>query len=137
MSLKSSEPIRITNLPTTYKNFKENGEFTFEYEDAVGFTGSVTATVTNIDTTPPEADVTLHYNHPDLKALIRYNGGTAVVDSAGDGYNANGEFTHFAVPTTSNVIASNLIVAQVLPKAGQVRTIRWSRTVRATINPPL
>lgn len=120
VSLKSSEPIRITNLPTSYKNFKENGEFTFEYEDAVGFTGSITATVTNIDTTPPEADITLHYNHPDLKALIRYGGGTAVVDSAGDGYNASGEFTHFAVPTTSNVIASNLIVAQVLPKAGQV-----------------
>ncbi|WP_427179894.1 hypothetical protein [Paenibacillus sp. TC-CSREp1] len=120
VSLKSSEPIRITNLPTSYKNFKENGEFTFEYEDAVGFTGSVTATVSNIDTTPPEADITLHYNHPDLKALIRYGAGTAVVDSSGDGYNANGEFTHFAVPTRDNVVASNLIVAQVLPKAGEV-----------------
>lgn len=121
VSLQSSEPIRITNLPTSSKTFRENGEFTFEYEDAVGFTGSVTATVSNIDTTPPEADIVMHYNHPDLKALIRYGSGTAVVDSAGDGYNANGEFTHFAAPTTGNVIASNLIVAQVLPKQGQVQ----------------
>lgn len=121
VSLQSSEPIRITNLPTSSKTFRENGEFTFEYEDAVGFTGSVTATVSNIDTTPPEANIVMHYNHPDLKALIRYGSGTAVVDSAGDGYNANGEFTHFAAPTTSNVIVSNLIVAQVLPKQGQVQ----------------
>lgn len=121
VSLQSSEPIRITNLPTSSKTFRENGEFTFEYEDAVGFTGSVTATVSNIDITPPEADIVMHYNHPDLKALIRYGSGTAVVDSAGDGYNANGEFTHFAAPTTSNVIASNLVVAQVQPKQGQVQ----------------
>ncbi len=121
VSLQSSEAIRITNLKTSSKTFKENGEFTFEYEDAVGFTGSATATVNNIDTTPPEADIVLHYNHPDLKALIRYNGGTALVDSAGDGYNANGEFTRFAVPTKDNVIASNLVVAQVLPKAGQAQ----------------
>ncbi|MHA7967584.1 hypothetical protein ACX93W_26070 [Paenibacillus sp. CAU 1782] len=120
-SLQSSKPLRITNLTTQTKQFTENGEFIFEYEDAVGFTGAITATVENIDKTPPEADIVLHYNHPDLKALIRHQDEVVVVDSSGDGYNRNGEFTRFAVPTLENVIASNLIVAQVRPKQGQTQ----------------
>ena len=49
-----SEPITILNNSgsNTYL-FTTNGSFTFTYQDGAGNTGSTTATVTNIDTTPP------------------------------------------------------------------------------------
>lgn len=117
-SLQSSKPIRITNLSKSSKTFTENGDFTFEYEDAVGFTGTVDAHVSNIFNTPPEADVVLHYNNSDVSALIRYEGQLVVVNSSGDGYDAQGELKHYAMPTVDNVVASNLVVAEVRPKAG-------------------
>jgi len=118
VSLQSSKPIRITNLPRSSKTFTENGSFTFEYEDAVGFTGTAEADVQNIVNTPPDADVSVHYNHSDLRALIRYEGQLVVVNSAGDGYDALGELRHYAEPTAANVVVSNLAVAEVKPKAG-------------------
>lgn len=118
VSLKANEPIRITNLATSSKIFKDNGEFTFEYEDAVGFKGEKTAYVGNIDKTPPEADLVLHYNDSDLRALISFEGDQVVVDSSGDGYDEQGVFRHYAAPTESNVIATNRIVAEIRPKSG-------------------
>jgi len=117
-SLQSSKPIRITNLPKSSKTFAENGDFTFEYEDAVGFTGTIDAHVENIVNTQPDADVVLHYNHSDVSALIRYEGKSVVVNSSGNGYDAQGELKHYAMPTLDNVIASNFVVAEVRPKAG-------------------
>ncbi len=117
-SLKSSEPIRVINNSSNIKTFDENGEFTFEFEDAVGLTGSAIALVNNIDKTPPEAEVVLHYNNPDMKALINYQGQTVVVNSSGYGYDSAGEYKQFEAPTTENVIASNLIMAEVRPKDG-------------------
>ncbi|WP_274366033.1 hypothetical protein [Paenibacillus thermotolerans] len=123
-SLQSSKPIRITNLSKSSKTFTENGDFTFEYEDAVGFTGTVDAHVENIINTPPEADVELHYNHSDVSALIRYEGQLVVVNSSGDGYDAQGELKHYAMPTADNVVASNLVVAELRPKAGASQDYR-------------
>jgi len=123
-SLQSSKPIRITNLSKSSKTFTENGDFTFEYEDAVGFTGTIDAHVTNIVNTPPDADVVLHYNHSDVSALIRYEGQWVVVNGSGDGYDAQGELKHYAVPTSDNVVASNLVVAEVRPKAGASQDYR-------------
>lgn len=118
-SLQSSKPIRITNLDKSTKTFKENGSFTFEYEDAVGFAGTAEAVVGNIDNTPPEADVVLHYDRPDMLALISFDGKEVVVDSSGYGYDDAGEHKFYAFPTTDNVIAANLVVAEVRPKTGQ------------------
>lgn len=117
-SLKSSKPVRITNLDTATKTFKENGSFTFEYEDAVGFTGTAEAVVDYIDKTPPEADVGLSYTHADLKALIDYSGTQVVVDSAGKGDEVTGDPVP---PTANNVIAANLVKVELKPKAGQVQ----------------
>jgi len=123
-SLQSSKPIRITNLAKSSKTFTENGDFTFEYEDAVGFTGTIDAHVENIVNTQPDADVVLHYNHSDLNALIRYEGRLVVVNSSGDGYDAQGDLKHYAVPTSDNVVASNLVVAEVRPKDGASQDYR-------------
>ncbi|MDF2985483.1 MAG: hypothetical protein K0R50_993 [Eubacterium sp.] len=124
VSLKSSEPIRITNLDSNKKIFEENGEFIFEFEDAVGLTGSAIALVNNIDKTPPQAEIKLHYNDEDMKALIRYNGKTIVVNSSGKGYNAAGEYVFFDYPTAENVIASNMILAEVKAKDGEEKDFK-------------
>ena len=43
----------IDNNGATSHIFTANGTFTFTFRDVTGNTGSVTATVSNIDTTPP------------------------------------------------------------------------------------
>ncbi|WP_150266922.1 DUF5011 domain-containing protein [Paenibacillus tepidiphilus] len=61
---KTSEPVVITN--NGGKNaytFKENGSFTFEFKDAAGNPGSVTATVNNIDKEAPAVKVVRTYNY--------------------------------------------------------------------------
>lgn len=49
----SSESITITNTGGVTHTFIANGTFAFTYMDSVGNTGSVNATVTNIDKTAP------------------------------------------------------------------------------------
>lgn len=56
-TLNPSEPVTVTNnLGNTY-TFTENGEFTFEFKDEAGNTGSVLAKVDNIDKTIPVAQI--------------------------------------------------------------------------------
>ncbi len=122
-SLTASEPIRVLNCSSNKKIFESNGEFTFEFEDAVGLKGTAVAVVNNIDKTPPEAEVVLHYNHSDMKALIKYKDENnqeqnVVVNNAGYGYDSAGKYTLFAVPTQENVILSNMVIAEVKAKDG-------------------
>lgn len=46
------------------KKFTENGEFTFNYKNAAGIPGEASASVSNIDKTPPEVNVT--YSHSEI-----------------------------------------------------------------------
>jgi Beta-1,4-xylanase len=53
-TMTASEPVTITNNGGSASyTFTQNGSFTFEFVDAAGHTGSVTATVSNIDKTAP------------------------------------------------------------------------------------
>ncbi|WP_253944658.1 endo-1,4-beta-xylanase [Paenibacillus sp. NEAU-GSW1] len=53
-TITASEPVTITNNGGSASyTFTANGSFTFEFADASGNTGSVTATVANIDKTAP------------------------------------------------------------------------------------
>lgn len=53
-TLEPSEPVTVTNNDgSRTKTFTENGSFTFTFVDQVGNNGSTTATVSNIDKTPP------------------------------------------------------------------------------------
>lgn len=70
-------PITVTNNNgnTTY-TFTENGEFTFEFVDSEGRTGSTTAIVDWIDKTQPEANVTYSTTEPtneDVVATIEFD----------------------------------------------------------------
>ncbi|HPK63116.1 MAG TPA: hypothetical protein PK426_11785, partial [Spirochaetota bacterium] len=53
-TMTASEPVTITNNGGSNSyTFTVNGSFTFEFKDAAGNAGSATATVANIDKTPP------------------------------------------------------------------------------------
>ena len=61
--LVPNEAVTVTNNKRlTTKTFTENGEFTFEFVDAAGNTGSATAVVNNIDKIAPVAEL---INTPD------------------------------------------------------------------------
>lgn len=56
--LQTSEPVRVLNNEGSRRHsFKVNGSFTFEFEDEAGNKNTATATVTNIDKTPPSVDI--------------------------------------------------------------------------------
>ena len=80
--------------------FAENGEFTFEYADAAGNTGSITAKVTWIDKTAPVA--TVNYDktastNQNVTATVSFNKqGVTVTNNDGKPsytFAQNGEFT--------------------------------------------
>lgn len=65
-SFHPSEPVTITNNGGSNQyTFKENGDFTFEFVDAAGNKGSVTAKMSNIDKVAPKLSVVL--DQPVLK----------------------------------------------------------------------
>ncbi|UJF34298.1 carbohydrate binding domain-containing protein [Paenibacillus hexagrammi] len=60
-TITPSEPIVVTNNAGELGHtFTENGAFTFEFTDAAGNRGSATATVSNIDKTPPNLQLTVN-----------------------------------------------------------------------------
>ncbi len=62
-----SEAVTVTNNGgSTSRTFTDNGDFTFEFEDAAGNAGSVIATVANIDKIAPTAPtVTISSDNPN------------------------------------------------------------------------
>lgn len=56
--LQTSEPVRVLNNEGSRRHsFKENGSFIFEFEDEAGNKNTATATVVNIDKTPPSVEI--------------------------------------------------------------------------------
>lgn len=56
--LQTSEPVRVLNNEGARRHsFKENGSFIFEFEDEAGNKNTATATVANIDKTPPSVEI--------------------------------------------------------------------------------
>ncbi|WP_337104136.1 hypothetical protein [Paenibacillus sp. YIM B09110] len=81
--LSTSEPVRILNNDgrSSYV-FKDNGHFTFEFEDEAGNVGTATATVSNIDRTPPSVRLTQTYakgTAGDQYVTIKDNNGQVVL----------------------------------------------------------
>lgn len=97
-TLDPSEDVTVTNNEgLTTRTFTENGEFTFEFEDAVGNTGTATATVSNIETTTLSYEIAYNpatMTNQDVVATITLSEGT--VTSAGGSthtFTENGSFT--------------------------------------------
>lgn len=118
VTLVTSEPVRILNpdQDSKAKLFTENGQYTFEFEDAVGLKGSATATVANIDKEAPEVSLIYRYNHPETRALILKDGKQVVVDVSGEGFDENGLRVDYEKPSDQNVIVTNRMTVEVVNK---------------------
>ncbi|HLT85910.1 MAG TPA: hypothetical protein VKZ62_00240 [Georgenia sp.] len=105
-------PVTITNNGgSNVHTFTENGEFTFEYVDALGNKGSYTATVNNIDREAPEASVELSTEEPTNKDVVAtidltdVNGPVTITNNGGSSeytFSENGEFTFEYVDALGN-----------------------------------
>lgn len=134
VTLVTSEPVRILNpdQDSKAKLFTENGQFTFEFEDAVGLKGSATATVANIDKEAPEVSLIYRYNHPDTRALILKDGKQVVVDVAGEGFDENGLRVLYEKPNDQNVILTNRMTVEVVNK-DKPEEVKAFKVIRNTL----
>jgi hypothetical protein len=89
-AIRPSETVTVTNNGGSNQyTFEENGEFTFEFVDAAGNKGSVTAKVSNIDKVSPKLSVDLDQsiikvpNHKMVKiqAQLKYSDDESGVQS--------------------------------------------------------
>ncbi len=91
-----SEPIKLTSEGGYSHTFADNGEFTFEFEDALGNKGSALAKVDWIDRTPPTASLVYKMDESTGKMIVEVvNPSEEITFAKGDGiyeYGANGDY---------------------------------------------
>lgn len=109
--INESENITITNNNgnNTY-TFEKNGEFTFEFVDEAGNSGTATASVDWIDKTLPTADIkystTSRTYDPVTATLVNENKKITVINNNGSKtytFTKNGEFTFEFVDDMGNM----------------------------------
>lgn len=84
--------------------FTENGEFTFEYIDENGFEGVTTATVTNIDKAPPNANIIQEIVNKQVVVKINLNEPVIAIDgwtAAEDGLSITKTYSADATETVT------------------------------------
>lgn len=91
-----SEPVKLTSEGGYTHVFADNGEFTFEFEDALGNRGSATAKVDWIDKTPPTASFEHYLNEATGKMVVQVvDPSEEITFAEGYGiyeYSANGDY---------------------------------------------
>jgi hypothetical protein len=146
-TLTPNETMTITNNGglSTY-TFTANGEFTFEFVDAAGNTGSALATVANIDKAPPTGTIGYNTTDPtnqDVTATIAPSESLTIINNGGSStyvFTANGEFTFEFVDAAGNTGTAVATVANI-DKAAPTATIGYSSSdptnqdVAATLSP--
>ncbi len=129
------ENVKITN--NGEKNsytFTENGEFTFEYSDEAGNTGSVTAIVNWIDRVAPKAtvsyDITNKTNGKVVASLVEASEDIEITNNDGKDtytFTKNGEFTFEFVDEAGNTGTAKAVVTWI-DRTLPVATISYSTT---------
>ena len=129
----SASIIVTNNGGRTAYTFTENGEFTFEFKDANGLTGSVTAVVDWIDKTPPTATatysttqktnqnvtVTLSFSEEDV--VVTNNGGRNTYV-----FSANGQYTFYFKDKAGNENSFTATVDNIFKDAPKVINVEYS-----------
>jgi|GEM_PF-7055766 len=110
-TITPSEVVKmVNNNESTSYTFEENGSFTFEFVDAAGNEGSVTATVSNIDKIVPTATVVYSHDlsiptNQDVVATITASEDVVVTSLGGSfshTFTENGKFTFAFVDAAGN-----------------------------------
>ena len=146
-TLQPNEAVTVTNNngSLTYV-FSANGEFTFEFQDAAGNTGTAKAAVANIDKIAPTATIAYSTTAPtntDVTATLQPNEAVTVTNNNGsltNVFSANGEFTFEFQDAAGNTGTAKATVSNI-DKAVPTATIAYSATdptnadVTATLQP--
>ena len=104
----STSIIVTNNNGRTAYTFTESGEFTFEFKDANGLTGSVTAVVDWIDKTPPTATATYSATEKtknNVTVTLAFDEDVTVNNNGGKNtyvFSANGQFTFYFTDRAGN-----------------------------------
>lgn len=117
-----SEPVIImNNSGLDFREFNENGSFTFQFMDEAGNTGTAVATVTNIDKTLPTATISYSYENGYVKATLNPSKPVTVTNNNGALiyiFTKNGSFTFYfkdALGNTGSAVAQVSSVEPVIP----------------------
>ncbi|WP_180994062.1 DUF5050 domain-containing protein [Bacillus sp. Marseille-P3661] len=109
VTLIPSEDITVLNNEGSFTYvFTENGEFTFEFEDAAGNVGTAVATVSNIDREIPRVELeysTLEPTNGSVEVTLIPSEDVTVVNNEGSftyEFTENGEFTFEFVDAAGN-----------------------------------
>ncbi|MCH5190784.1 MAG: discoidin domain-containing protein [Oscillospiraceae bacterium] len=137
-TLISNEPIIIEGLEPNddghyYHTFTKNGDFVFAYRDLAGNTGKVTAAVSCIDTTPPEANVvyskTTLTNESVIATLVSEEDITIISNNGSSVrlFDKNGSFEFVYTDEAGNVGRTTAQVTWI-DKQAPIGRIQYSRT---------
>ncbi len=132
----ASEEITITNNDgnNTY-TFTKNGEFTFEFVDKAGNTGTAKATVTWIDRTLPIATITYNtteLTNQDVIATITFDKENVTVEGGNTHtFTENGEYT-FEFADEAGNIGMKTAVVNWIDKVAPTAKIEYSTTEATT-----
>ena len=115
-TLVPSEDITVTNndgLPT--KSFELNGSFTFEFVDVGGNTGTVLATVENIDKDAPVITIGEYSTAPTNQSITvsATTDGDATLNEASHEFTENGSFTFVATDDVGNVTEKTVTIENI------------------------
>jgi hypothetical protein len=133
-TITASEDVTITNNGgSSSYTFTENGSFTFEFIDATGNTGSVTATVANIDRIAPTATVAFNKTTPtnqDVVATITANELVTITNNGGSSsytFTDNGSFTFEFIDAAGNIGSDTATVANI-DRIAPTATVAYNTT---------
>ena len=129
--IPSESVTAMNNGGALSKEFADNGSFTFEFVDAAGNTGSATATVGNIDRTPPTYTVTYNpqtlTNQNVIATIVLSDGSVTSAGGATHTFTADGSFTFEFVDEAGNT-GSAVAAVDWIDKAAPTSTISYSIT---------
>lgn len=130
----SGEPVRILNNGGSPRYvFTDNGEFTFQLEDAAGNRNEVKAVVNRIDKDPPAVQVQYSTTDPtnshvraavlaNEPIIVENNGGSRVYD-----FGDNGEFTFIVRDYAGNTLPVKAVVGNI-DRTPPVPAVTYSTT---------
>lgn len=134
-----TDDVEIDEQGRYFHTFTENGSFLFEYRDLAGNTGSETATVTYIDTTPPEASVTYSkttLTNETVVATLTSDEPITIINNNGSSvrvFDKNGSFEFIYTDAAGNV-GRTMALVDWIDKQPPVGKVQYSPT-EATAGP--
>ncbi|CAG7643887.1 Ig-like domain repeat protein [Paenibacillus allorhizosphaerae] len=116
----SGAPVQVINNGGSSRyTFTENGQFTFQFQDAAGNRGEMTAVVNRIDKQPPTANIAYSTTQPTsgrVRATLLANESVTVLNNNGEtvyDFDQNGEFTFQLRDRAGNVASVTASVGNI------------------------